>query len=124
MSVNKWCIYKKGRKYAHWLTPTLVRYTICALPFAYRSKVAPLRCFLSFGSAKIHHFFLLRNREVIIRTIIRKKRILFFIFLTINSYSSYQYVDDEGFQMVSNLRGKMTSRLKVGQMEDFLLCSR
>lgn len=124
MSVNKWCTYKKGWKHAHWQTPTLERYTKCALPFAYRSKVAPLRCFLSFGIAKVHYFFLLRNREVIRRTIIRKKRTLFFINLTFSSYKNYQYVDDEGCQMVASLRGKMTSRLKAGQMEDFLLCSR
>ena len=124
MSVNKWCIYKKGWKYAHWQTPTLERYTKCALPFALRSLVAPLRCQLSLGSAKIHYFFLLRNSDVIIRTIKRKNRTLFFIILTINDCNNYQYVDDEGCQMESSLRGKMTFRLIAGQMEDYVLCSR
>ena len=100
--VNKWCTYKKGWKSAHRLTPTLVRYTKCALPFAYRSLVAPLRCQLSFSAAKIHYFFLLRNSEVIIRTIKRKKRTLFFILLTFSIYNNYQYVDDEGCQKVSS----------------------
>lgn len=116
--VNKWCTYKKGSRAAHRHSSTLQRYTKCALPFAYRSLVAPLRCQLSFSAAKIHYFFLLRNSEVIIRTIKRKKRILFFILLTFSSCNNYQYVAYEGCQKVSSLRGKMTYRQEAGRMED------
>lgn len=100
--VNEWYNYKKGYELAHWLSHTLQRYTKCALPFAIRSLVAPLRCQLSFSAAKIHYFFLIRNSEVIIRTIKRKKRTLFFILLTFSSCNNCLFVDDEGCQMDSN----------------------